>query len=658
MTSSVARRPPAWRTHAVALAGYALLAVAFAWPLPLHLATHLTGSVGSDTGVYVWNQWVFRHELLEHGRLPYFTDKIFSLSDDAANLGLHNYTLFQNLLALPLIGVFGVVATFNLIHLLMTVLTAYVTFLLARHVTGRAGEAWLAGMVFAWSPVLIARGTGHFSLVAAAPVAAFLLVLLRADGHERLRDAAALGVVVWWAAATDVYYAIYCLLIGAGFLVARVVSIQRSAMAGRGTAVSWALDVMILCLAGLIAALVATGGWEFDVFGRPARIHSLYTPVLALTVLGLARIALHYRASWIVPAPRDFRRTALLTAVAGIVAAVLMSPVLYAVGVRIAAGEFDAPRIYWRSSPPGVDVLALLVPNPNHPLAPAAIVQWITEQPLGFAENVASIPWVLLGVLVVAAASGWRPPRWWSVMAVLFGLLALGPFVHVGGINTYVTGPWALLRFVPIAGLARTPARFSIVMLLALAVLLAAALTWLGRRYPERRRALLAGAFVLLAAELLPAPLTLYSAGIPTIYRHVAAAGADARVLELPFGVRDGTSSTGNFTARTQFYQTAHEKFLIGGYLSRVSSARVSAMRRDDMLDALMMLSEGSSLDPARVARLAELGPDFIARSRVSFVVIDRARTPAPLADFATAAFRLEHVETDGDLELYRPGGR
>ena len=43
-------------------------------------------------------------------------------------------------------------------------------------------------------------------------------------------------------------------------------------------------------------------------------------------------------------------------------------------------------------------------------------------------------------------------------MIVVFGLLALGPFVHVAGINTYVPGPWALLRYVPLIGLVHTPA--------------------------------------------------------------------------------------------------------------------------------------------------------------------------------------------------------
>ena len=194
-----------WRgSHAAVLAAYVVVALVFSWPLPLHIGTHLTGVPGGDTGVYVWNQWVFRHEILEERHLPYFTDRIFALTAQT-NLSLHNYTTFQNLLALPLIGIFGVVSTFNVIYLLMTVMTAYATFLLARHVTGQVAESWLAGALFAWSPLLVARGTEHFSLVAAAPLAIFLLVLLKADGHERFRDAVALGRTEWLAPHTGGY---------------------------------------------------------------------------------------------------------------------------------------------------------------------------------------------------------------------------------------------------------------------------------------------------------------------------------------------------------------------------------------------------------------------------------------------------------------------
>jgi hypothetical protein len=641
-------------SHLWVLAGYVVVAIAFSWPLPLQLGTHLTGNPGGDTGVYIWNQWVFRHELLEHGRLPYFTDSIFSLTRDA-NLGLHNYTTFQDIVAVPLIPVLGTVATFNVVYLLMTVLTAYCTFLLAKHVTGRSAEAWLAGLLFAWSPLLVTRGTEHFSLVAAAPLPIFLLVLLRADGHERFRDAVALGAAMWLAASTDVYYAVYCLLIGAIFLAARVLSIHRSPQSGRATAVRWTLDVLILCAAALVAALAVSGGGTFWVLGQPVSMRTLYTPMLVLTMLAGLRIAWVFRASFAPHARVDGWRVVRYGTAAGIVAAVLLSPVLYAVGVRLATVGIESSRIYWRSSPPGIDLLSLLLPNPNHPLAPSAVTEWFLSRPNGYVENVASIPVLLLAVIGWAWWTGWRPSRWWVGLAALFGALALGPFVQVAAVNTFVPGPWALLRYVPILGLARAPTRFTVVMILALAVLFATALDWMGRRHPRWRPLVLTMVAALLIVELLPAPMTLYAASVPRFYEQVATAPDDARVLELPTGVRDGTSNVGNFSARTQFYQTSHNKLLIGGYLSRVSKARISEVRNNRIVDVLITLSEGGEVTDAVLESLVDQGPAFVREARIAYVVIDHHRTSERLRDFAIRAFRLQPVDQERGLELHRP---
>ncbi len=144
------------------------LAVAFSWPLPLHLSTHLTGAPSGDTGVYVWNLWVFRHEILQQ-HVPLQTNAVLSLSPPV-DLTLHNYTLFMNVLAFPLIGPLGLLGAFNVVYLAMMALTAWCTARLAYVLCGRGWEAWLAGVAFAFSPVLMARSTAHFSLVAAAPL--------------------------------------------------------------------------------------------------------------------------------------------------------------------------------------------------------------------------------------------------------------------------------------------------------------------------------------------------------------------------------------------------------------------------------------------------------------------------------------------------------
>jgi hypothetical protein len=641
--------------HAAVLVGYLAVALAFAWPLPRHVSTHLTGAPSGDTGVYVWNQWVFRHELVTHGRLPYFTDTIFATTGSPANLSLHNYTPFQDLVALPLITPLGVVASFNVVFLAMRLLTAYATFLLARRVTGRVAESWLAGLLFAWSPLLITRGTGHFSLVAAAPLAVFLLLILERGERRHWLSDIALGATIAWATSADAYYGVYCLLIGALFLVERLVSTARRAPSDASRRLGVALNALMPIGAALVAGVVITGGWSFTVAGVTVRMHSLYTPMLVLTGLVLARLALHRRVvlervSWL-----NLREAGRATAVAGVTASVLLSPLLYAFAARRMNGRLSAEPVYWRSSAPGVDLLALVTPNPNHPLAPDWLRGWLMPQSDAYLESVVSLPLVGLAVLVGAWAYGWRPARWWAMLAGGFGLLALGPFVHIGGVNTFVPGPWAIVRYVPLAGMARTPGRFSIVLMLAFAVLATMALTWLGRRFPQRRYAMLAVTGVLLVAELLPAPRTLYSAEVPSLYAQIAADPGLGPVLHLPFGVRDGTSSAGDFNARTMYFQTAHGKPLIGGYLSRVSRQRLREVRSEHVLDSLITLSEGRTLPLEDEHRLRRDARAFARRVGIAYVVVNRDEFPAAAASLVYQSFALELVAADAHFSLYRP---
>ena len=631
--------------------GYVLLTLAFTWPLVLHLETHLTGPVGGDTGVYVWNQWVFRQEVLNE-RLPLFTQEIFSLTRPA-NLSLHNYTIFQDLLALPLLGPLGVVTTFNIVYLLMIVITGYAAFRLALHVTGRPLESWLAGALFSWSPYLVTRGMGHFSLVAAAPLPVFALLLLDCEARASVRNAVALGATVCWAATTDPYYAVYCVMLGCIFVAVQAIRIARDP--SRRCTVPRTLDVLLACLAGFAVSLVIGGGWQISVLGRRVSTHGLYTPMLLLTLFAVLRAAWPHRRAALSIDRGAIIRFARAASVAIPVAAVMLSPVLYAVGVRIIDTGFESSPIRWRSSPSGVDLLSFFLPNPNHPLAPDAIRGWLTPRPDQYLENVASIPLVALMVIAAAIGARWRPSRIWIAVTAAFALLALGPFVHVAGFNTHIPGPWAFARYLPIARLARTPARLSIVVMLGVSMLFAAAVTHLGDRWPRQRRVLLLVVAVAMLFELLPAPRPLYSASVPAFYARVAQDPRDVTLMELPVGVRDGTSSVGNFTARSQFFQTVHGKPLVGGYLSRVSRKRIAETRHDVLLDALITLSEGGTLDAAREAALVERGPEFIRRGRIGYVVIDNDRTPPALREFAVRALRLQHVAAEDSYDLFVP---
>jgi hypothetical protein len=641
------------RAHVCALVAYAFLALAFSWPLPRHLSTHLSGPVDTDAGIYVWNQWVFHRELVERHSMPYFTDAILTLSG-RANLSLHNYTVLANLIALPMIGSLGTVASFNVTYLLLGVLTAYAMFLLGRKIAPAAViESWLAGALFAWSPMLVTRGSQHFSLVAALPLPLFVIFLLRAQESRRTIDAVWLGAAVALAMFGDVYYAVYCVMLAAAFAAVTVIHVNRPHRdTDRHGMVTRSIDALLVCLATLVAAIASTGGWELNFLGRLVRMRTLYTPVLLLTVLAMMRVVRSYRPTLENIKPQLLMTAARLAITAGVVAGVLLSPVLYALSVRVADGRFDSPTIFWRSSPAGVDLLAFLVPNPNHPLAPPAFFTWL-EQPMMAFEHVASIPIVVMAVLAAAVWGGWRPPTMWAALCAVFGLLALGPFIHVAGVNTYIPGPWALLRYMPIIGLARTPSRIAVMVMLIVAVLFALALYALRERY-GRRVVTVVG--VLLVAELLPAPRALYPAVVPAIYNTIAAdPRPDIRVLELPFGVSTGTFAVGAYSARAQFGQIVHGKAIAGGTLSRISSSRIADMQKQPVVNALLRLSEGQSLGPDEVTALAQDVPAFLDRARLGYVVIDRSRTTDPSVTVVIKLLQLTYIAADGPYELYRP---
>jgi hypothetical protein len=649
-----------WRQGTYALAAFVLVAVLQSWPLPVRLFTHLTGQPGSDAGVYVWNTWVFRHELIDEHRSPFFTDSIFSL-DSRADLSLHNYTVFADVVAVPLQPLLGVVGTFNVIYLLNVALAGFGMFLLAKRLTGRPLESGLAGFAFACSAFMVARSTAHFSLVAAAPLPFFVYWFDRAWETQRRRDAIATGATIAWAAFCDPYYAVYCLMLGAVLTASRLIAV-RPAPAGapaRGRSiVRMLLDVAIVALAGLIVGVHLAGVGLVRIASIQISMRTLYTPMLVLTVLVVLRALLTIRArlAWRpVPAAAPFIRAALA---ALIVAVILLSPTLYAVGARVAQGRMVAAPVLWRSSAPGVDLVSFVLPNPNHPLTPVAVANWVASQPGRFEEQVASLS--LVGLLVIAIAcryATFRPGRLWVGITFGFGLLALGPFIQVAGINTYVPTPWTLLRYVPVIGAARMPSRFAVVALLGFCVILAYALAALTSRFPHRRRLILGAVGVGLGFELMAVPRTLYSAEIPSVYKTIAADPRPVRVLDLPVGIRDGLSSVGDFSAASQFYQTAHGKQLLGGYLSRVSHQNVDSLRGRPVLNALVELSEKTELDPRTESRAHRNADEFVEQARLGYVVIDTSRATPQLRDFAIDLFGLRKVETAGVFELYVPNG-
>jgi hypothetical protein len=645
--------------RAVVLAAYSALACLLTWPLPLYLRTHVLGGTGGDTGVYIWNLWIFRHELLRHARLPFSTDHVFAYTG-GADFALHNYTPVAGLIGFSLIGPLGVVGAYNLVMIACIATTGAAAFLLARHAGLSPWAAGLGGALFAASPFITARETAHLSLVIAAPLPLFLWALLRTLDTGRVRDAVLVGVFVAIAAYSDAYYGIYCVLMGIFVVVWRFTTWSRRSPARWTGSSLKLLDVTASLVAVLILWRLLTGPRDIVAAGLTIQIQTLYTPVLALVGLVGARCWQTWRPGVRLHDPDGvLPRLSRLGAIAVAVCGAIMAPLVAGLVRRALDDQLPSVDVFWRTSPRGVDALAYLVPNPNHPWFGGMTRPWfLPPRSDAFPEFVASFPLIALAVIAVAA---WRGllPRMWVAFTGCFALLSLGPFLHIAGTNTFVPGPWAFLRYVPVLNLARSPSRFAVLAALGLSLLFAFAVQELWRRRAIPSPAWLGVLGVVLALEVLPAPRPLHRAIVPPIYELIATSQRNpddaSRLLELPTGVRDGTSSIGNFNPASPFYQTRHRRPVIGGYLSRVSSWRRRRNARDPMMAALMTASEGRPVTKEAVQAARDWREKFLRQSCVRYVILDANRAPAEMRALAIDVLKLASVHRDGAYELFTP---
>ena len=188
------RRTTAW----IALAVYSMLALAVFSSTWVDPARSWIGSP-KDPQLFIWYLGWIPHQLSQ-GHNPLFTDHLSY--PQGVNLMWNTSMIFPAVLLWPLTALFGPVVTYNLLITGGIALSAWCGFLAARRFIERALACFVAGIVYGFSPALMAQALGHPHVVVAVfpPIALML-------GHEilvrrRLNPAAA-GTLAGVAAAAQ-----------------------------------------------------------------------------------------------------------------------------------------------------------------------------------------------------------------------------------------------------------------------------------------------------------------------------------------------------------------------------------------------------------------------------------------------------------------------
>lgn len=597
---------PTWRLHLVVLLVYLALAVLLTWPTAAHVATHLSGDGGDDPAI-AWNLWWVPHALLTLQSTPLHTD--FMFYPIGINLAFYTLTTLNALTALPLTLTLGVVTASNL-HIWFTMTAGgYGAFLLARQLGNRAGPAAFAGVVYAFaSSQLFYLSLGQFNIASSHWLPYVVLFVIRARRDMRSPRAP---------------------LLAALFLV-----IQAWA---EMTYASFALIFVVLyALYAAVAAVCSRrsthgrGG-----VGKPPHVALVgWSLALLVFLLGIAP---------------------LLTA---------MLPDMRAEGDFWVEGTGFAE---WFSA----DLLGFLVPTMRHPL----LGGWVEATGiLAFDKG----QHIYLGATLLALAAigfvrGQPAPKmraWWLLSALVFAWLALGPTVHVNGADTGLPGPFAGLQALPFFKGNRYPSRYSVLLVLSLAMLAAPGVAAVTRRaagcWPRARavRWLPATLVALFLLEHLAVPLPQSDMRVPAVYE-VLATETSGTLLDIPFAWRNGFRITGPLDPGFmfgQFYQTVHGRRLLQGNTSRNPAFKFQYFTEAPVINSLLALETGHALPPGRLEADRALAADVLRFFDIRHIIVRRTPasgispgvTPAATLPYIEAALPVQRLSDDGDVALYR----
>jgi hypothetical protein len=526
------------RWHLGALLAHVGLAVLFTWPLVLNFlpgsGTTVPGFMIEDRDQNLWNLWWTRHALLE-GHNPFVTNLIWYPTP--ISLYYHTLAVFNGILATPLMFLFSLTTTYNIIVLFSFVMSGYGAFLLVQYICGNRWAALVGSVVFAYSAYHIATMRSLLQLISVEWVPFFLLFFLMAVFAPAWRTrgdfirwlwtrALPAGISLFLVSLVDWYYTMYSfMLVGliAFYLLVRYIwegTRQQAAPEFRSS---------VLLPWGRIALCVGL----YIVF---------ISPVLIPTIQELRA------TSYMVPAPN-----AALTHSADLLA--FFQPMR---GHRL-WGQFFLNRDEW---PFGSERYEVYFTYTGLFLAAVALFATRALRPQR-SEDATEAPRDIR-----------LPGKWfWAACTLLFFGLALGPVLQVNGkqIDWLFSPlmPYKLIENFPIVNISRSPDRFDMPLTLCLAVLSGYGLNvlmsrWLPRFTQARRGAFLSiGAIALIALELFPFPYPQLTAEVPRWYYELAKEPGDFSILELP------PQDDYWHGAYRMYFQTVHGKAIFGGYISR-----------------------------------------------------------------------------------------
>jgi hypothetical protein len=592
--------------HVLLVAAYIGAGVAVTWPMTAHLAHGQLLKV-PDVSSYVWALWWMAHQVAHLGN-PWFTR--YMAAPVGIQLGFDTLMPLPGLILTPVTLLWGPVASFGVLTVVMPGLLCYGTYRAARLWLGRPGSI-AAGAFFGLATMLAWQDLYHLNIAVGT---VFLPLTLEAAVRLRRspgrRPASYLGLVLGASVLTNQESAVVASLLAAAILVPWLV-----ARAARRPGFRDARALAGTLALGAGVAIVVASPQLFAMFRQVADGGAAVKPI---------ELTKTYREYGV-----------------GLPAMLAPSPRL---------GHFHLGHLLGHLS------AAYHYAEPTEGIPTFGIVLTVLAL-AGLALN-----W--------RRAYAW----WLAVLWAAGAVLALGPTLQIRGrIYVPLPARWhgvTVSRLMPYTWLVRIPGlsalreadRLALLGLLGAAMLAGAAIHWVGQHaWPAVAAAVILAVAVagFLEAGWSATGAPTMRASMPGVDAAIAADHSGSIVVDVPFGLRGGVGLTGwPMPPQALILATADGHPRAVSYTSWVPRPTINGIRRDAFYRCLYRAQNGSRhacrgdglVLAARSARETDIGWAVVWHSAT------RSARPAVLKYLYATGFRIDYrVNTvDSGITVWR----
>ncbi len=221
------------------------------------------------------------------------------------------------------------------------------------------------------------------------------------------------------------------------------------------------------------------------------------------------------------------------------------------------------------------DLLSFFLPSVLHPVFGSVTTDIYSNFSGNTSENTTFIGYtvILLSLFAARKLKESKYVKFWSISALLFSLISLGPLLHVNGnttftaFNTTVPLPHLVLYYViPFLDNCRTTGRFYVIASLSFAVLTGYGVSELQKSNKNNKKMSAIIISSLIIFEYLAIPLPVSAVNEPSFYKEISQDKENYALLEIPSTLYYGAGTT------IIYYQTIHGKPVVGNWAARYPS--------------------------------------------------------------------------------------